>query len=202
VEKIGQIVATLTSIYPTHFDKVDMGITTKIWNKLLTPYTDEEVSSALWLVLEKCTYPPTPAEIINEIKKAKMPNKTEEWAKLVKTLRKVEDLEYKLQFTAVMSNGKTQGQIAREQIDDEFNKLSPTLKSYVGSVGELRRLARDCDDESLKYEKNKFMKIIDDIQDTVDARLKLGYATTPQLAESNYAAYDLQKFEMMLNERD
>jgi hypothetical protein len=110
--------------------------------------------------------PPTPADVLEEVqnlRKANEPSDEELWGVFIKCLPKVSELRYMFRFTAIQPNGKTQGQNARDKVEKIWQELPDKLKQYVGSKGELMRLAEYSEDE-LKYEKNRFMKSMPVIQ--------------------------------------
>ena len=137
----------------------------KTWLLLLQEYDDNIINNALILCMKECETPPTPAHIIKKIEDMQpKSSNTELWANYVKVLRKVNDLQDRFGYTFVESNGKTQGENARDKAVEIFDSLPQELKIYVGSFGELLRKSRDIDDTSLKFAENNFMKIIPDIR--------------------------------------
>ena len=117
--------------------------------------------------MQECKTPPTPADVIERIKKAEranLPSPSRAWAKLASTLYDVEDLQYDFRYTAVCEDGKTQGEKAREKCHALWDKLPADVKEYVGSYGELLKMARLTDDE-LKFERARFLKMFPQIQE-------------------------------------
>ena len=142
------IIATIKSIYPYYAKDTNVEVLAKTWLLLLQEYDDNIINNALILCMKECETPPTPAHIIKKIEdmQPKLSN-TELWANYVKVLRKVNDLQDRFGYTFVESNGKTQGENARDKAVEIFDSLPQELKLYVGSFAE-----------------NNFMKIIPDIR--------------------------------------
>ena len=109
---------------------------------------------------------------------------TELWAEYVKVLRGVNRLQENFGYTFVETNGKSQGQNAKDKAREIFNSLPQELKIYVGSFGELLRKARDIDDTSLKYAENNFMKIMPELRKEHEMRL-LSAKPVDMLQENN-----------------
>lgn len=152
-----QVVAAIGTLYSYYIKDKNLKALAMLWEQLLSPYPDELVNKALGVCLSELTTPPTPADVINEIKSKYAPRIDEKWAKLHKTLYDVEDLVSRFDYTFVEDNGRTQGQNARQKVEDIFNGLPPDLKRYVGSKGELIRMSL-LTDEELIFEKANFRK--------------------------------------------
>lgn len=166
------IIATIKSIYPYYAKDTNIEVLAKTWLLLLQDYDDKVINNALILCMKECEMPPTPAHIIKKIEDMKPKQSlTELWAVYVKALREVNDLQDRFNYTFIDSNGKTQGQNAKDKARDIFNNLPQELKIYVGSFGELLRKSRDIDDTSLKYAENTFMKIMPEIRKEHELRL-------------------------------
>ena len=179
------IIATIKSIYPYYAKDTNIEVLAKTWLLLLQEYDDKIINNALILCMKECEMPPTPAHIIKKIEdmQPKVSN-TELWAMYVKILHEVGSLQEDFKYTKVESNGKTQGQNAKEKARQIFNEMPQELKIYVGSFGELLRKARDIDDTSLKYAENNFMKIMPELRKEHEIRL-LGAKSVDMLQENN-----------------
>ena len=159
-KKLIEMIMSIKAIYPYYAKDSDIELTVKTWNILLKNIPDDVTEIAFYKALQTCKMPPTPADVLEEVKglqKAIEPTDEELWGVFLKVLPKVCELRYMFRFTAIQENGKTQGENARDKVEKIWQDLPDKLKQYVGSKGELMRLAEYTDDE-LKYEKNRFMK--------------------------------------------
>ena len=187
--KIIQMIAAIKTIYPYYAKETDVEMLVKTWTVLLKNYTDEAVEVAFYKCLQTCKMPPTPADVIerlDEMQKIDAPTDEELWNTFTKTLRAADRYVYKFDFTFVESNGKTQGQNARDSFEKLWTDLPEELKQYIGGKGELIRLSR-ASDEELKFERNRFFKTIPTIQkrqEIAELRLSLGNDTPLMLKES------------------
>lgn len=173
IKQITSIIAAIKTIYAYYARDTDVQMLVKTWEVLLRDYQDEIVDKALYMCLQTCKTPPTPADLIEQIRNlqaADEPTDEELWDTLTRALRKAESLMYYYNFTWVEENGKTQGQNARESMERLWNSLPERLQMYVGSKGELMRMARDYGDEELKFEKNRFLKQMPTIQKRQEIR--------------------------------
>lgn len=167
MKQITNIIAAIKTIYAYYAKDTDVQMLVKTWGTLLKDYPDEVVDKALYLCLQSCKMPPTPADLIEQIRSlqaADEPSDEELWDTFTRALRQAGTLMYYFNFTLVEPNGKTQGQNARERMEQLWAKLPERLQMYVGSKGELMRMARDYGDEELKFEKNRFLKQMPTIQ--------------------------------------
>ena len=154
------MIMSIKAIYPYYAKDTDIELTVKTWTILLKNVPDDVTEVAFHKALQTCKMPPTPADVLEEVqnlRKANEPSDEELWGMFIKILPKVSELRYMFRFTAIQSNGKSQGDNARDKVEKIWQDLPEKLKQYVGSKGELMRIAEYTDDE-LKYEKNRFMK--------------------------------------------
>ncbi len=174
IKKIVELLALIKVTYPYYYkdkSEEEIKMLTNVWNLALSEYTDKEVNDASIICIRECKTPPTPADIIERIKSFNPTQTNEEmWGTMVKSFRKCEDLQYNFGYTFVESNGKTQGQIAKEKCRKMFEDLPEVAKLYIGSYGEFLRISRDCDDETLKFERIRFMKSADDNRKEIQKR--------------------------------
>ncbi len=163
MKQITNIIAAIKTIYAYYARDTDVQALVKTWGMLLQEYDDEVVDKALYLCLQSCKTPPTPADLIERIKAiqdAEEDTDEELWAQFTKALRKGYSLIYMFNATFVEANGKTQGANARDAFDKLWESLPEKLRMYMGSRGEFMRLARDYGEDDLKYERNRFMKVM------------------------------------------
>jgi hypothetical protein len=165
-KKLIEMIMSIKAIYPYYAKDSDIELTVKTWAILLKNVPDDVTEVAFYKALQSCKMPPTPADVLEEVKglqKAIEPSDEELWCVFTKCLPKVCELRYMFRFDAIQPNGKTQGQNARDKVEKIWQDLPDKRKQYVGSKGELMRLAEYTEDE-LKYEKNRFMKSMPGIQ--------------------------------------
>lgn len=161
VKQITNVIGAIKTIYTYYAKEADVQTLVSTWHLLLKDYPDEIVDKALMLCLQSCKMPPTPADIIEQIKhmqEAEGPSDEEYWDQYQRALRKGNALTYRFNATYVEENGKTQGANARAEFMKLWESLPERLQMYIGSHGEFVRMARDYGDEDLKFEKNRFMK--------------------------------------------
>lgn len=178
------IIATIKSVYPYYAKDGNIEVLAKTWLLLLQDYDDKIINNALLLCMKECEQPPTPAHIIKKIEQMK-PKVSENqlWAVYVSALRKINDLEQRFHYTFTDENGISQGDKAKAKARMIFNDLPQPIKDYVGgSFGEMLRCSRQIDDESLKFEKTRFIKQMPDI--IKDNNLRLESAKINALLES------------------
>ena len=164
--KITEIIAAIKTIYPYYAKDTDVSILVQLWNRLLKEYPDELIDACFIKCLQTCKMPPTPADVIEQIKslvQSQEPSDEELWTVLTKALKEADRLVYYFQFTAIQANGKTQGDNARAEFDSLWESLPEKIKQYLGGKSELRVMS-SLDDEDLKFEKNRFLKNMPIIQ--------------------------------------
>ena len=165
-KKLIEMIMSIKAIYPYYAKDSDIELTVKTWNILLKNIPDDVTEIAFYKALQTCKMPPTPADVLEEVKglqKAIEPSDEELWGQLVKTLDKVYDQWTLFPYDMIQPNGKTQGQNARDKVEKLWNELPYKIQQFVGSKGELIRMAR-CSEDDLKFEKNRFMKSMPLIQ--------------------------------------
>lgn len=165
--KITEIIAAIKTIYPYYAKDANVQMLVKTWGVLLRDYADSDVDTALYMCLQTCKMPPTPADLIEKLtalRTALEPSDEELWNEVTKALRKGSRLVYQFRFNAIDPNGLTQGENARRSFTKLWESLPEKVKMYFGGKGEFQRLATTHDDEELKYERNRFMKVMPTIQ--------------------------------------
>lgn len=163
VNKITEMIAAVKTIYAYYAKDTDVKVLVKTWSALLKPYDDEEVEMAFYACLQTCKMPPTPADVIEEIKALHRlfePSDESLWSTYVDALRETNTHMTRFGFTYVDETGISQGKQARMAVEKLWQGLPEKIKSYLGSQGELMRNARAWDNESdyCTYEKPRFMK--------------------------------------------
>lgn len=159
--KITEIIAAIKTIYPYYAKEADVSVLVKLWISLLRDFPDEVVEVAFYKCLQTCKMPPTPADVLENIKalqEATEPTDEELWNVFTKALKETERQIYYFRFNAIMPNGKTQGDNARERVGELWEGLPEKVKQYIGGMGEFIRMAQTYDSDELKFEKTRFLK--------------------------------------------
>lgn len=158
--KIIEMIGSIKTIYPYYAKDASVEMLVKTWTVLLKDYPDELVEAAFYKALQVCKMPPTPADVIeqiNHMEDAQEQPDEELWSLLVRALREVDKYIYRLTYPKY-------GEDPRAEIDREWEELPDRLKQYVGSRGELMRMAKEHTEEGLKYEKTRFLKTMPSIK--------------------------------------
>ena len=156
-KKIIEMIGSVKTIYPYYAKDTDVQILVKTWTLLLKDYPDKAVDVAFFKCLQACKMPPTPADVIEQLNsmiEATEATDEELWSEYTTALRKVEKQLGYLQYPLF---GETTDD-AHKRIEAVWEGLPERLQFYIGSKGELMRMARDYTAEDLKFEKNKFFK--------------------------------------------
>lgn len=154
----------------------------KSWYAILKDYPKEICNKAVINAIKHFEYGKYPKinDILKEIEKMRVAyEKSDEelWAELTGVLREVSRNRYAYGYTFIDTNGKTQGDNARQRNKDIFERLSPELKAYCSNLSGLIALAELTTDE-LNYEKGRFLRVMP----TIKQRAKTKEETPAQLA--------------------
>ena len=158
-KKIIEMIGSVKTIYPYYAKDTDVETLVRTWTLLLKDYPDKAVDVAFYKCLQTCKMPPTPADVIeqlNSLIEATETSDEELWSEYTIALRKVYKQMGYIQYPLF---GETSAD-AHKRIDAIYQALPDRLRHYVGSKGELMRMARDYSDEDLKYERNRFFKMM------------------------------------------
>lgn len=156
-KKIIEMIGSVKTIYPYYAKDTDVQILVKTWTLLLKDYPDKAVDVAFFKCLQSCKMPPTPADVIEQLNSmvdALEATDEELWSEYTLALKKVEKQLGYLQYPLF---GETK-EDTHKRIEAVWNGLPERLRYYIGSKGELMRMARDYTDEDLKFERNRFFK--------------------------------------------
>lgn len=167
INKITEMIASIKTIYPYYAKDTDVQMLVKTWNVLLKNYPDEAVEVAFFKCLQTCKMPPTPADVIealNAMIESTEPTEEELWDSFTKALKQTEKEAYCFGFTFRGADGKTQGDVARENVQKIWDNLPEKVQRYIGSKNELIRIARNHTADELKFEKNRFLKAMPTIK--------------------------------------
>lgn len=159
--KITEIIAAIKTIYPYYAKEANVTVLVKLWYSLLREYSDDVVEVGFYKALQSCKVPPTPADVLENIKamvEANEPTDEELWDGLTKALRETERQVYYFRFNMIEPNGKTQGDNARARVDMLWESLPEKVKQYIGGQGEFIRMARSFNEDEIKFEKTRFLK--------------------------------------------
>lgn len=154
-------IAAIKTVYNYFGKDTDLELLVNTWHSLLLEYTDNEVDRGLYKALKVCKYAPVPADIIEQIeglRTLKKPSETELWIQYQKALKEVLYLSYRLDYNYIDETGISQGQQARNRIQEIWNSLPQELQIYLGDRSELLSAARALNYSEGSYERNRFTK--------------------------------------------
>lgn len=159
-------------------NETEFGILVDMWFEILKEYPKEIVWQAVRNALKNTVYQKQNwiGAISQEIEKMQVAYEKDEnelWSELSSVLREVNDCTYRLRFSFVERNGKTQGENARLRLVEIYENLSPELKSYVRNEGTLAEIA-SLTDEQLQYERGRFMRTIPQIKQRAKTQAQTG----------------------------
>ena len=189
-KKIGEIIASIKAIYPYYAKDSDVDVLAKTWMLLLKDVPDEVVRIAIIKCLQICKMPPTPADVLEQVREISLinePTAEEMWIELDKATRKARDCIYNFGHTFIESNGKTQGENARDKFQALWDSLPEEIKTYLGGKSELQRISK-YDDEQMMFEKKQFVKSLPNIrkkQEYAELNLLVSGNTNPLLEQKN-----------------
>lgn len=130
----------------------------------LSKYPYEIVNEALGRCFDDCKYCISIADIKEHIDQMQnATNKTEYdlWAELDRAIYDACILYGRFGYTAIpIGETKSQGQLAREQLEILFNSLDPIIKDYLHDKQGLINII-DC---NIEYEKGRFLKAIPNLR--------------------------------------
>lgn len=189
-KKIGEIIASIKAVYPYYAKETDVDVLAKTWMLLLKDIPDEVVRIAIIKCLQICKTPPTPADVleqVREIASVNEPTDEEMWIELSKAVRKTRDYAYNFNHNFIEDNGKTQGENARDKFQALWDNLPSKLKCYLGGKSELMRISK-YNDEEMKFEKIQFLKAMPNIskrQEYKELSLLVSGSEKPLLEKEN-----------------
>ena len=170
-KKIVEMITLIKNLFPFYAKDSNVEMLVKTWDVLLNEYPDNLVEVAFLNCLKTAKMPPAPADIIehiNAINETKEESTEELWAIYIKALDETERQMYCFDYTYVPDyppgNTKTQGQMARDNVERLWTELPDRLKQYLGSKSVLMQNARTFTANDLKFEKNRFDKEMPNIK--------------------------------------
>lgn len=146
MKTIAEMVMIMKSLYPHYLKDSDAKATATSWAVLFNDTTDKDFAEAFKRCLKKCKFPPTPADIENELKNkaAAKINTADEWDRLISTCEKINNLRCEFGYTFTPDGcAKTQGQMARDKAQQVFYDLPESIKKYIGSFSSLLQFAKE-----------------------------------------------------------
>lgn len=162
--------------YKTQTDE-ERQILIKSWFAILKDYPKEIVDKAVLQAIKHAEYAPRIGSIVKEIERmreAYEKSDAELWAELRGVLREVEKCAYCFRFNALDDNGKTQGDNARERVEEIFNGLSPELKDYCRNQRGLIDVAQMSENDLTLYERPRFNRAMPTIKERARTRQETG----------------------------
>lgn len=163
---LNEIMATIAATYRyTYKDcpKETMERMMVAWFESLRDYEDEEVLKAFRICLRRCKTPPTIADIVEKIEKArdlKRPSKSEVWERILQAVEKTKKQVYSEQY-----GYRPLYRLKNEECRKIFVDLPQSVRKWMGfdafcSYGDMTAT-------SLNVERSRFMKEIDEIRETI-----------------------------------
>lgn len=166
-KKIIEMIASVKVVYPYYAKETDVKLLVQTWGALLADYSDEVVEKAFFTAMQRCTVPPTPADIIKiiaEAQKALEPSDEELWSTYHDALRSVLRLTGMFAYTYIDETGLSQGEQARRRVTEIWNGLPEKIRLYLATEGELIRRARELNSTEISFEKTRFFKTLPTIE--------------------------------------
>lgn len=166
-KKIIEVITLIKNLFPFYAKDSDVDMLVKTWGVLLNEYDDKTVEVAFMNCLKSAKMPPSPADVIEHIRsiqETKEESAEELWAVYIKALKKTDDLMRCFNYNFVPDypegNTKTQGQMARENVEKLWINLPDRLRGYLGSKSVLMQNASTFNDKDLVFERTRFDKIL------------------------------------------
>lgn len=161
--KIIEMIGAIKTIYSYYAKDTDVKLLVGTWATLLQNYDDGIVEAAFYKCLQSCKVPPTPADVIEQIRnisKANEQTDEELWIIYNRALVETANQMARFGYTFVDSTGLSQGQQARNRVDEIWEGLPEKIKKYLASKGELMRNANEnnLDASYSSWEKQRFLK--------------------------------------------
>lgn len=173
-KKIVEMIASVKTIYPYYAkEATNIEVLVKTWGLLLNDFPDAIVEVAFLKCLQICKMPPTPADVIEQIKAIHTANETSEeelWMVYMQALKDTSTYVYRTRYPLY-------GEDPWQKIEELWQGLPGEIRRYVGSKSELMRYSRSFTDEDLQYEKTRFLKAMPTLRER-EEYVKLAALTT------------------------
>ena len=160
-KKIIEMIAMIKTAFSYYAKDSDVGLLTKLWVSLLKDYPDDVVEAAVYKAMQTCKVPPTPADVIENIKEmAKTTEQTDEelWAVYHSALQQTLRLLPQFHYTYVDHTGVSQGDQARMKVEEIWNGLPEKIKMYLSTKNEMISRARELEYTEISFERTRFFK--------------------------------------------
>lgn len=172
-DKIVEMIFAVKVIYPYYAKETDVATLVRTWGVMVKDIPDDVFEAAFYQALRVCKMPPTPADILEQVKsmeRSMEPSGEELWDVFVRALEETMRLSHRFGFTYVDHTGLSQGEQARRAFDRLWDRMPDQIKRYCATKGEMLRIAREVRDEGTKYEKARFLKTLP----VVEKRMEYG----------------------------
>lgn len=166
-DKIVEMIFAVKTIYPYYARETDVETLVRTWGIMMRDIPDEVMEAAFYKALQTCKMPPTPADIMEQVKdmqRAFEPSAEEMWAVYYKALTDALRLIPRFSYTYVDESGLSQGQKARQDFDRLWESLPEQIRKYAASPGEFMRTAQQIQNGDAQYEKQRFLKTLPTIE--------------------------------------
>lgn len=164
----------------------EMEMMLDVWTYQLKDYPADTVKMAFLAANRVCVYPITIADIFKQLSRDVSPET--EWEQLKSVLPRAQRyLSWRgcPMVIDIDENGKAVKSDGRQELQDLFDGLSQSLKSYVGGIGGLMELAQTPD---LTYKRLEYLKQAKaDIETAPKEAAMLRNGRTEQLLKANDA---------------
>lgn len=150
----------------------DMLTLVESWKAILSAYPRDIVMTAASNVIANADITPRIGHIVKEVKRiiaAAGKSDFDLWNELIEAVDKAADLARKFRYTFREANGRTQGENARDDVIDLFNRLDPVNREFCGNPSGLLQLAKQ-DEDQLLYERSRFFQRATDMRERVIIR--------------------------------
>lgn len=173
--KIIEYIAMINLQFPNSYKfstQRDKEIFVDLWFEGLKDYPKEVVDVAVKQVILKAEFVPKISTILAEIKKLTEANKktdVELWAEL-------EDVLYPVYRASLYLCYEQYHKWASDRIKQIYESLSDEIKLFVVNIStlkELAELANRSDDDSIKFEKARFLKAMPDLRSKQTSRIQV-----------------------------
>lgn len=162
---LNEVLKTIAATYRYTFKdcpRETMERMTVAWFESLRDYGDEEVLKAFRICLLKCKNPPTIADIVDKVERARdlrRPSKSEVWERVMQAVK-----ASKKQVHTELYGFKPLYWLKNDECRSIFCDLPPSVKKWMGfetfcSYGDMSATA-------LNVERARFMKEIDEVRET------------------------------------
>ena len=170
------IMATIGALYPNYDKEGDAKIKASLWSSLLSDYPDEIVNVCFKSLLQKMTFAPKPADLINEIHSRYGTSIEERWSKLAKAIWYVEEYRRQLDYDSS----------AWYSIKEIWNNLRDDERKWLGDISEMLVIGQ-MNDTQLDIKKAQFLKnFVPDVEpDEIITNYMLAESKRERLGDSN-----------------